>query len=242
MGNVFDEMGLYWAEIADADYTERQIVFLKNHLPAGCCVLDVACGSGRHTIALASSGFEVVGLDVSLRLLRIAKQRGADMLVRGDMRYLPFKSAAFKAVVSMDTSFGYLLSEAEDAQSLADIRRVLKPEGELFIDVFNRERLVAKYRGRSASPRSLEYPSFRLEQKRSVSEDGAWLNDVWIVNDSVSMQVRVFEHKVRLYKHAQLESLLFEAGLFIKSVLGDYDGQQFNLDSPRQIIIACVCP
>jgi hypothetical protein len=58
----------------------------------------------------------MVGLDVSLRLLKIAKQRGAAVLVRGDMRFLPFKAGAFCVAIIMDTSFGYLPSEGEYAE------------------------------------------------------------------------------------------------------------------------------
>ena len=86
----------------------------------------------------------MVGLDVSARLLKIAKQRGATNLVRGDMRFLPFKTETFAAAISMDTSFGYLPTEQEDATSLADVRRVLRLGGEFVLDVFNRENLIKK--------------------------------------------------------------------------------------------------
>ncbi len=46
--NVFDEMGIYWAEIADQNQTERQMQFIKNTLKAEGLVLDLACGTGRH--------------------------------------------------------------------------------------------------------------------------------------------------------------------------------------------------
>ena len=39
--NVFDEMGVYWAEMADQNQTEKQVQFLKNHLELscfGCCL------------------------------------------------------------------------------------------------------------------------------------------------------------------------------------------------------------
>ena len=141
-GNVFGEMGQFWAEIADENQTQRQIQFLKAQLNREGCVLDVACGTGRHTIALCKSGFDVVGLDVSVNLLKIAKKHGDSALVRGDMRFLPFKAEAFTAAVSMDNSFGYLPSEKENQQSLAEVKRVLKIGGLFLLDVFNREKLI----------------------------------------------------------------------------------------------------
>ena len=117
--NVFDEMGVYWAEIADKNQTDRQIQFLKRHLKPDGYVLDVACGTGRHSIPLSKEGYWMVGLDVSANLLKVAKQRSNDVqLVRGNMRFLPFKPQAFAAAISMDTSFGYLPSEEDDLLSL----------------------------------------------------------------------------------------------------------------------------
>ena len=117
--NVFDEMGIFWAEIADQNQTERQVEFLKNILQPKGLLLDLACGTGRHLIALDKEGYGVVGLDISLKLLKVAKSRlHVAQLVRADMRFLPFKPQAFAAAVSMDQSFGYLPSERNDIKSL----------------------------------------------------------------------------------------------------------------------------
>ena len=50
-------MGVYWVEIADKNQTEQQIQFLKSHLKPAGYVLDLACGSGRHSIALSADGY-----------------------------------------------------------------------------------------------------------------------------------------------------------------------------------------
>ena len=236
-GNVFDEMGQYWVEIADKDQTERQIGFLRRQLRPDGCFLDLACGSGRHTIALTKAGYVMVGLDVSLRLLKTAKQRGASLLVRGDMRFLPFKTAAFSAAISMDTSFGYLPSEEADAQSIAEVKRVLKRDGVFILDVFNRENLTAKYSGKPSVPKTREYPGFKLQQTRTVSNDGDQLCDTWTIRGKDGA-VRIFGHSVRLYQRRQLEGLLSEAGFSVELVLGDYEGQQFSAQTPRLIILA----
>jgi Methylase involved in ubiquinone/menaquinone biosynthesis len=235
-GNVFDEMGQFWAEIADENQTERQIQFLKSQLSSEGCVLDVACGTGRHTVALSTLGFDVVGLDISLNLLRITKNCGAATLVRGDMRFLPFKPEAFSAAISMDNSFGYLPSEKEDQQSIAEVKRVLKVGGLFLLDVFNREKLIAKYRSVPASPKFYEYPSFTLQQERTVSSDGDWLCDHWTARQQASGQVRVFDHKARLYTRDQLECMLSDAGFSILEVFGDYEQQPFSGASPRLVI------
>jgi len=237
--NVFDEMGVYWAEMADQNQTESQIQFLNKHLGAKGCVLDLACGIGRHTIPLCQMGFGVVGLDVSPKLLKIAKQRSKQVqLVRGDMRFLPFKSETFGATISMDTSFGYLPTEQDDKAALAEVQRTLTRKGIFVIDVFNRQELTLKYRVDENQPfKQKEYPSFFLQQKRTVTPKGDWLCDLWIVQDKTNGRESVFEHVVRLYEHGKLEVMLDKAGFAVKEVYGGYEGENFGFESPHLIFI-----
>ena len=268
--SVFDKMGYYWAEIADKNPTEKQIQFLKNTLKADGCVLDLACGTGRHSIPLSKEGYGMVGLDVSLNLLRIAKKRWSQIqLVRGDMRVLPFKSGAFSAAISMDTSFGYLSSEQEDFQSLTELLETLSQDGTLIVDVFNREHLMQKYRSGKSSRfftrlkwvllaillkfhnrlarwlllrffKWKEYPSFFLLQKRTVNQKGAKLCDLWVVCDKARGQIMVFEHVARLYGFSGLQVLFEKAGFVVNRVYGGYEGQPFSPNSHRLIFVAGV--
>jgi len=235
--NVFDEMGVYWAEIADQNQTSRQIQFIEHTLKEDGLVLDIACGTGRHLIPLSNEGYNIVGVDVSLRLLKIAKNRWRKAsVVRADMRFLPFKPHAFAAAISMDTSFGYLTSEQEDFQSLKDLHLALSRNGVLIIDVFNRERLMQIYKISGKSSR-LEYPTFFLLRKRTIIENGQKLHDSWVVCDKDDGQIRVFEHSARLYEFKQLQDLLEKAGFKLNSVYGDYEGQDFSSSSRRLIFV-----
>jgi ubiquinone/menaquinone biosynthesis C-methylase UbiE len=237
--NIFDEMGDYWAEIADQNQTERQIQFLKNQLKPEGYFLDLACGTGRHSISLTAEGYSMVGLDISRRLLRIAKQRFREVqVVLGDMRFLPFKTGTFEAVVSMDTSFGYLPSENDDRDSLAEVQRILFRQGIFVIDVFNRGNLTLKYRGKTYSSIWKEYCSFFLMQKRKVSDDGGWLFDSWTIRDKSGGKDKFFEHKVRLYRQPELQGLLEKVGFAVEKVFGGYESEKFSAESPRLIIIA----
>jgi len=235
--NVFDEMGVYWAEIANENHTEAQLKFLKTQLKPDGYILDLACGTGRHTIPLSQQGFGMVGLDVSAKLLKIAKQRSSNIqLVRGDMRFLPFKDDAFSAIISMDTSFGYLPTEQEDKVALAEAKRVLKQRGVFVIDVFNRQRLTLKYKDQQP-PKQKEYPSFSLNQKRTISPDRDWLCDFWTVSDMGTGRLVVFEHSVRLYEYGKLRGMLEKAGFAVKDIYGSYEGEKFSPESSRLIIV-----
>lgn len=237
-GNVFDSMGQFWEEIADQDQTQRQIDFLKHNLPSGSYVLDLSCGTGRHTIPLTQSGVKAVGLDISPLLLQIAKQQGTPQLVRGDMRFLPFRTGVFGAVVSMDTSMGYLPSQKEDMASLVEVRRVLALGGLFVLDVFSRDYLVARYANKTPIPKWHEYTSFYLQQIRTVTNNGKQLHDHWTIRTKKDNQENFFEHTVRLYDRQTLKSLLTTAGFIVQVVYGDYEEQPYTPTTPRLIILA----
>jgi ubiquinone/menaquinone biosynthesis C-methylase UbiE len=231
-------MGSYWVEIADQHHTGKQIEFLKTRIEEDKCILDVACGSGRHITVLSKSGYCIIGIDISANLLKIAKQRGAQHLVMGDMRFLPFKSDVFNAAISMDTSFGYIQSKKNDQLSITEVRRVLSIEGEFVLDVFNREKLATKYQGKNPLKYLREYPSFYLEQERTVNKSKTKLCDIWTIRDKTTGQSKRFIHSVRLYRYPELEALLLGAGFTVNSFFGDYEGQEYRVNSPRLIIIA----
>ena len=106
--------------------------------PRGLRVLDLATGTGDIAFALAERGAEVVGLDVTRRMIELAhaKRDGriAARFLVGDMLALPFPSQSFDAV-----TVGYGLRNVPDlAVAIDEIARVVKPGGRLLSLDFNR--------------------------------------------------------------------------------------------------------
>jgi SAM-dependent methyltransferase len=93
--------------------------------PGRC--LDLGCGTGRALRLLAAAGWSVVGADVSVDQLAVARKRaGADaQLVQADAHALPFADGEFDAVVSILTH-----TDFDDAQAaFAEVARVLRDGG-----------------------------------------------------------------------------------------------------------------
>ena len=267
-GSVFGELGNYWAEIAESNSTEKQISFVKSILPPKGLILDLACGTGRHSIKLCKAGYDVIGLDLSGNLLQIAKKNAMTVssncdFVKASMLFVPFRSGIFAGVVSLDTSFGYLASEGEDIQSLGEVKRILNEQGLFVLDVFNRDRLVQHF-GRSSGfcyrfwffvfrlfmrfPKLFDsidnlfkwrdYPSFRLLQQRTVNPKFNELRDLWLIKDKNTGRMSMFVHLVRLFELLQLQSLLKQALLVVEKVYGNYKADEYSKTSNRLIIIA----
>jgi len=83
---------------ADPGLVKRLLDLLD--VPSGSRCLDVACGTGNYTIALAEAGLQMVGLDVSRQMLSSAHAKsGAVRWVNGDAATLPHRDASFRAAV-----------------------------------------------------------------------------------------------------------------------------------------------
>lgn len=104
--------------------------------------LDLACGTGDIAFAVAAEGARTVGLDLTFRMLELAKAKPVPVsrfpvpvtFLAGDMTRLPFATSTFNLVTT-----GYGLRNVPDLRvAIVEIARVLKPGGRLLSLDFNR--------------------------------------------------------------------------------------------------------
>ena len=99
-------------------------------LPAGARVADVGCGPGRDTVLLRGLGLAVIGLDLSMGMLRAY---GTPGLVQADMRALPLSDGSVDGVWCQAAFLHIPKSDA--ATVLGEFVRVLRPRGLLYLAV-----------------------------------------------------------------------------------------------------------
>ncbi len=113
---------------------------IAKKFPHPVSVLDIGCGAGILTNALAKEGHQVAGIDLSESSLAIARQNDEAGTVdyrRANAYALPFSDANFETVCAMD-----VLEHVEEPRRLiAEAARVLKPGGFFFFHTFNRNLL-----------------------------------------------------------------------------------------------------
>jgi len=113
-------------------------MWVYDNVRRGSSVLDLGCGEGMLAL-LKRKDVYLAGVDFSPELVSLARRNGYDVACTGSVTQLPFATASFDYVVSLDV-LGHI-SFAEKDALLAEIRRVLKPGGVTMhgIETLNRE-------------------------------------------------------------------------------------------------------
>jgi glycine/sarcosine N-methyltransferase len=133
------------------DRLAHELPFIERHLAAvgAARVLDTACGTGRHAIALARRGYNVAGADLSAPMIEQARHNaaagGADLsfFVAGFGDLAPLPGAPFDALLCLGNSLPHVLTVADLEHTLADFAAALRPGGLLLIQNRNLDAVVA---------------------------------------------------------------------------------------------------
>lgn len=105
-------------------------------LPRGARVLDIGCGTGQQTMLFKNSGFDVVGIDISRGLVKVANKKiGAGICLVSDACKLPFPDACFDAVTSAGSTVNHI---PDYTCFFEEAGRVLKPGGYIFLESDNK--------------------------------------------------------------------------------------------------------
>jgi len=211
--------------------------------------LDVACGVGRHALALADRGVDAEGLDFSEPFLDRARERaddrGLDELTafhHGDMRDLDELSengglsGGYDLITVFWNSLGYYGRET-DEQILADARELLAEDGVLVVEQSNRDAFVADFDEATVTEDGDRLTLYRQEFDVETSRFATTL-DVFDTAGEGYEHVDTMEWENRLYAPPVLRELCERAGFEDVTLLGGFDGSDLTLESTRLVVVA----
>ena len=202
---------------------------------AGGPILELACGPGRVSVALAEAGWEVVGLDIQPYLVGRAAARAAasgvgarTSFLVGDMRAFRL-GRSFPLVLLPYNSLGYLCTDAEILACFRQVAEHLLPDGVFALQVCPFEI------GEPGRPRgflaagpceggTLEmYEAVTAEPERHLTH-----YDEEYHLRCPGRPTLIFRERLTLRSlyRGEIEGLLSGAGLVVRSVSGDFDGRQ----------------
>jgi len=218
-------------------------------------VLELGCGTGRITVALAETGKRVTGLDLSERMLERAVQKRAGLpvearervhLVQADMARFEL-GEKFRLVIIPFRPFQHLLEVQQQMDCLECGRKHLAPGGRLILDVFQtdaerihdpvhmRETLVTEYRTRDGR-------QVRISERIAAFHRAEQINDVEMIYSVVHPGGRqeslVFAWPLRYFFRYEVQHLLARCGFRITAEYGNFDRTPIRDESPEMIFVA----
>ena len=211
-------------------------------------VLELGCGTGRLTIPVARTGARVIGVDRSAQMLARGAQRlrrtrlaGSASLVRGDIRFLPFRRrSGFSLVMAPYGMLQSLTRERDLTATIASVHRVL-PRGGLFvIDLVPDLPRWAEYERRTSLAGARG--NTRLTLIESVRQDVARrltiFDQEYVERTGRQRRVHRFSLTFRTLSVPQISRRLEASGFGVRAVLGDYRGGPWDSRSDVWVIVA----
>lgn len=220
-------------------------------------VLDLACGSGAATLALATSGAAVVGVDRSPQMLAIAR---ASALARGlpvtfieaDIRQLPIghvqaapgrlashslPPATFDLITCLYDSLNYLTGDHDLDLALAGAARLLQPGGRLIFDLNTAYEFASWGAGCDQVVHDADGILVYNRLHYDPAEQLAYAHIGWFVREGARWRRGEEQHVERAWSEGELDAALGSAGL---RLLARYtpDWTPAPAEAPRIVYVA----
>jgi len=213
-------------------FINKLIDYLKP--PANARMLDVACGKGRHSMQLASKGFNATGIDLSEDSIEEALLEEGENLhfYQHDMR-LPFWINYFDYAFNFFTSFGYFRTQREHDNAIRTIAQSLKNNGTFVMDYLNVH--FSEDHTIHQSEKEIDGINFIITK---------WYDEFHfykkiIIEDESQKEPFIYTEKVAKFNLGDFTEMFAYQGLQIQEVFGDYNFARYDVKkSPRLIMIA----
>jgi len=123
--------------IGECDFIEQEINSDKS-----LKIIDIGCGTGRHSIELTKRGYKVTGIDLSDALLKRAKEKAQEQGVKidfqkQDARNLPFEGEFDLAIMLCEAGFSLMENDEMNFEILKNATKALKDNGKLIFTTLN---------------------------------------------------------------------------------------------------------
>lgn len=206
-------------------------------------ILDLTCGTGSQVFWLAHHGYQVVGSDISQKMLKIAKdkakqQKLALQFIQGDMRTV--KAGLFDAVITIFNAIGHLTKQ-DFEQALQNINSNLTHNGLYIFDIFNLDYLL---HGNNITKLTIDWQTINNGQKvrniqySTVNEDGILTSYDLYFQQQSSQKVKTVKSSqtLQVYKAHDLEIMLQRNGFKVVEQLS-INGSTFDKHASDRILV-----
>lgn len=248
--NSFDYISQAYDNSIDWDTRLKQeMPFILSILgsPVEKRILDLACGSGRHAVALAASGAEVIGLDMSETMIHMARTLAQSLDVKPEfiiadmIDLLSVVDGSFDCVICLGNSLS-LLPNLESVECIAnDVYGILKPGASFIVQVLNFEEIhwtgFRNFPLRTGRMNDETEVSFaRLFEHTDYPHSSTLIMSAFRSNDDKTVS-EVSTQKVLNLNQRIIDEVFRLAGFEDLNIYSDFNRGLFDRKSSRNMVI-----
>jgi len=136
-GQKYDSESFTQGTIGECDFIEQEIGFNKS-----IKILDIGCGTGRHSIELSKRGYNITGIDLSDSQLTRAREKAEKQsliidFLKYDARDLPFSNEFDLVIMLCEGAFPLMETDEMNYEILKNATRSLREHGKLIFTTLN---------------------------------------------------------------------------------------------------------
>jgi len=205
-------------------------ILKKINIEPNSKILDLACGTGRHSIYLSKKGFDVVGIDKSKKNILTAKENENKKLIFFQQEMTKDINMQFNAIFNFFTSFGYV-DHKYNYDTVENISKNLMKGGLFIIDFLNQKivrKNIVEY-----EEKNIENINFNIHR---YIENNYIIKEISFKHNKTKYN---FKERVMLLDLKDFENYFNKNNLKIIDIYGNYKLSSFDINkSPRLILIS----
>jgi ubiquinone/menaquinone biosynthesis C-methylase UbiE len=127
-----------WSRIVEEGLTPYEEHYIKKHVNSSRLLLNIGCGGGRESIALASRGYKIIGIDLLPSMVSNARQNALKLNMEINFLAmnafdLGFSNESFAGVLMLSQVLAFIPFRKNRIHALKEVYRILKPGGKLIL-------------------------------------------------------------------------------------------------------------
>jgi len=227
-----------WEKAVTQEWTDTEALFIRDvlNVKPGSAILDMPCGTGRHSIALAKQGFYLTSVDISTEFINGLKKKVAEQqlpieIIQGNILSLALEGS-FDGAFCLGNSFGYFDFPGMEV-FVNKVSKSLKQDAKWIINTgLMAESFLAKF----TKEKKYELEGLTMEIRNDYDEWNSCLLTTLTYTKNGTQEIHRFKHHV--YTVAELIRLLGKYDLKTIALYNSTDKTDFKLGDAQLYLVA----
>ncbi|MGI8495477.1 MAG: class I SAM-dependent methyltransferase [Pyrinomonadaceae bacterium] len=245
MSNLHEQTWLYDL-VREKPADSEQINFYERAIERfGQPVLELACGTGNYLVTLSEQNLDISGTEKFAEMFNATQKKAESRNVETNLHSADMRdfnlNQKFNLIFTAENGLQHLKTTEEVSACFASVKKHLEPQGKFIVEVFNpslellnrdlgKRYFVGEYRTENGWV--ILETSVRYDAATQINHiNWHYKNQYWKEEQAISFTMRQFFPQ-------ELDALFKFNGFRIEAKYGDFQGNSFQSDSPKQIIIA----